>query len=75
MNKKAVIFGGTGFIGTYFAKINITMQFFTISLYLITLSLKNSLIILISDIFLFLAIIIILFTGYIYTSKNFEKET
>ena len=59
----------------FIAKIKTTMQLFTISLYLFGLSLNNSFIIVISDILLFLALMITLYTGFIYTLKTFQKET
>lgn len=57
---------------TFLAKIKTTIQLFTISIYLLGLSLNNMLLILIGDMFLFLALLITFYTGYIYTLNSFR---
>lgn len=59
---------------TFIAKLKTTMQLFTISVYLLGLSLNNMLILLFADIFLLISLIITLYTGYIYTYNSFFNE-
>ena len=58
---------------TFLAKIKTTVQLFTISLYLLGLSLGNMLFILIADICLTASLMITIYTGYEYTSQTFNK--
>ena len=58
---------------TFLAKIKTTIQLFTISTYLLGLTINNMLIILIADIFLVISLFITLHTGLIYTAKSFSK--
>ena len=58
---------------TFLAKIKTTIQLFTISIYLLGLTLNSMLLILFGDMFLFLSLIITLQTGYIYTQNTFGK--
>jgi CDP-diacylglycerol--glycerol-3-phosphate 3-phosphatidyltransferase len=57
---------------TYLAKIKTTMQLFTISIYLLGLTLNNMLLILFGDMFLFLSLLITIYTGYIYTVNSLK---
>jgi len=59
---------------TFLAKIKTTMQLFTISTYLLGLTINNMLLIVIGDIFLFISLFITLYTGFIYTLKSFEVD-
>lgn len=56
---------------TFLAKIKTTTQLLTIGLYLTGLALNNMLVILTSDIFLIISLMVTLFTGYEYTKKTF----
>ncbi|MDA9112765.1 CDP-diacylglycerol--glycerol-3-phosphate 3-phosphatidyltransferase [Gammaproteobacteria bacterium] len=58
---------------TFLAKIKTTMQLFTISIYLLGLTLNNMLLILFGDMFLFLSLLITIYTGYIYTYNSFKN--
>jgi len=58
---------------TFLAKIKTTIQLFTISIYLIGLTINNMLIIVLADILLFISLFITLYTGYIYTLNTFKK--
>lgn len=58
---------------TFLAKIKTFIQFATFSLYLSGLVLSNSLIIFISNFFLFLALVITLKTGISYTAATFNR--
>ena len=58
---------------TFLAKIKTTIQLFTISIYLLALVLNNMLLIVIADIFLFISLLITLFTGYLYTLNSFKN--
>ena len=58
---------------TFLAKIKTSIQLFTISIYLLGLTLNNMLLILFGDIFLFLSLLITLYTGYIYTLQSFKE--
>jgi CDP-diacylglycerol--glycerol-3-phosphate 3-phosphatidyltransferase len=57
----------------YLAKIKTSIQLFTISIYLLGLTLNNMLLILFGDMFLFLSFLITLYTGYIYSINTFKK--
>ena len=58
---------------TFLAKIKTTIQLFTISLYLLGLTLNNMLIILFGDMFLFLSLLITIYTGFVYTINTLKK--
>ena len=57
---------------TFLAKIKTTIQLFTISIYLIALTLNNMLLIVVADIFLFVSLFITLYTGIVYTINSFK---
>ena len=57
---------------TFLAKIKTTVQLFTISVYLLGLTLNNMLIIVLGDIFLLISLFITLYTGFIYTLNTFK---
>ena len=57
---------------TFLAKIKTSIQLFTISVYLLGLSLNNMLLILFGDMFLFLSLLITFYTGYIYTINSIK---
>ena len=59
---------------TFLAKIKTTAQLFTISVYLIGLTINNMLLIIIGDILLFFSLLITLYTGLIYTCATFKEE-
>lgn len=59
---------------TFLAKIKTTIQLFTLSIYLLGLSINNMLLILFGDMFLFLSLLITIYTGYIYTINSFKKK-
>ena len=58
---------------TFLAKIKTTMQLFTITIYLLGLTLNNMLLILFGDMFLFLSLLITIYTGYLYTYNSFKN--
>ena len=58
---------------TYLAKIKTSLQLFTIGSYLFALTISFNLLILISDIFLIMATLITIYTGYEYTQNVFKK--
>lgn len=58
---------------TFLAKIKTSIQFITFTSYLLGLVMSNSLILFVSDFFLFLALIITLQTGLSYTVSTFKK--
>ena len=58
---------------TFIAKMKTTIQFITISVYLLGLSLNYMLLIVLADILLVMAMIITLYTGYIYTRSSFKN--
>ena len=58
---------------TFLAKFKTSIQLFTLSFYLIGLSLNSSLILFISNFLLFLALIITIQTGLSYTIATFKK--
>ena len=59
---------------TFLAKIKTSVQLFTISIYLFGLVFNNMLILVIGDIFLFISLLITLYTGLIYTVNTFQKN-
>ena len=58
---------------TYLAKIKTSLQLFSIGSYLLALTISFNLLILISDIFLVIATLITIYTGYEYTLNIFKK--
>lgn len=58
---------------TFLAKIKTSAQLFTISIYLLGLTLNNMLLILFGDLFLFLSLLITIYTGYIYTYNSLKN--
>ena len=58
---------------TFLAKIKTSIQLFTLSIYLLGLTINNMLLVLFGDIFLFLSLLITVYTGYIYTVNSFKK--
>ena len=58
---------------TFLAKIKTTIQLFTISVYLLGLALNNMLAILFGDMFLFLSLLITIYTGYLYTLNSLKN--
>ena len=58
---------------TFLAKIKTTIQLFTISIYLLALTLNNMILIVIGDVFLLISLIITFYTGLIYTINSFDK--
>ena len=59
---------------TFLAKIKTTIQLFTISIYLFALTLNNMLLVIIADVFLFISLIITIYTGLIYTLNSFKQN-
>jgi CDP-diacylglycerol--glycerol-3-phosphate 3-phosphatidyltransferase len=60
---------------TFLAKIKTTIQLFTISIYLIALTINNMLLIIVADIFLFASLFITLYTGFVYTLNSFKDSS
>lgn len=58
---------------TFLAKTKTAIQLFTIGMYLFALTMNFNLLIVISDIFLIIATLITLYTGYHYVLSVFEK--
>jgi CDP-diacylglycerol--glycerol-3-phosphate 3-phosphatidyltransferase len=58
----------------YIAKIKTTIQLFTVSIYLIGITINNMLVIVIADIFIIISVLITLYTGLIYTYSSLEKN-
>ncbi len=58
---------------TFLAKIKTTLQLFTISIYLIALTINNMFLIVIGDILLCASLFITLYTGLVYTLNSFKK--
>jgi len=58
---------------TFLAKIKTSIQLFSIGLYLLALTISFNLLIVISDIFLIMATLITLYTGYQYIHSVFKK--
>ena len=59
---------------TFLAKIKTTIQLFTLSIYLLALTLNNMLLIQFAHIFLFISLFITLYTGFIYTLSSFTNN-
>tara|TARA_B100001093_G_scaffold461146_1_gene475402 strand:+ start:377 stop:922 length:546 start_codon:yes stop_codon:yes gene_type:complete len=59
---------------TFLAKIKTAIQLFTISIYLLGLAVNNMLLIVIGDIFLFVALLITLYTGFLYTVNSLKPD-
>ena len=57
----------------YIAKIKTTIQLFTIMIYLLGLAFSKMLLIVFGDIFVIIATLITLYTGYIYTYNSFKN--
>ena len=57
----------------FLAKIKTTIQLFTISIYLLGLTINNMLLILFGDMFLFLSLLITIYTGYIYSYNSLKN--
>ena len=57
---------------TFLAKFKTTIQLFTLSLYLLALSINNMLLIQFAHIFLFISLFVTLYTGLIYTLNSFS---
>ena len=57
----------------YIAKIKTTIQLFTISIYLFSLSFNIMLLIPIADIFMIISVLITFYTGYMYTVNTFKN--
>ena len=60
---------------TFLAKIKTTVQLLTLSIYLFGLAINNMLLIIIADIFLFIALFITLYTGLIYTINTLKNQS
>ena len=58
---------------TFLAKIKTTIQLFTISIYLLGLSLNNMIILTIADFFLSISLFVTVYTGYLYTLNTFKE--
>ena len=58
---------------TFLAKAKTSIQLFTIGLYLLALTISFNLLIVISDIFLIIATLVTLYTGYQYILNVFKK--
>ena len=59
---------------TFLAKVKTTIQLFTLSIYLLALTLNNMLLIQFAHIFLFISLFITLYTGFIYTLGSFTNN-
>ena len=59
---------------TFLAKIKTTIQLFTLSIYLLALTLNNMLLIQFAHIFLFISLFITLYTGLMYTLSSFTNN-
>ena len=57
----------------FLAKVKTTIQLFTISVYLLGLTLNKMLLILFGDMFLFLSLLITIYTGYLYTYNSLKN--
>ena len=57
---------------TFIAKTKTSLQLFTISIYLLGLALDKMLLVLFGDMFLFLSLLLTIYSGYIYTIKSFK---
>lgn len=58
---------------TFLAKVKTSTQLFTISIYLLGLTFNNMLLILFGDMFLFLSLLITIYTGYLYTYNSLKN--
>ena len=59
---------------TFLAKIKTTIQLFTLSFYLLALTLNNMLLIQFANIFLIMSLFITLYTGIVYTMSSFSNN-
>ena len=59
---------------TFLAKVKTTIQLFTISIYLIALTLNYMLLIQIANILLFASLLITIYTGFLYTVSSFKRH-
>jgi CDP-diacylglycerol--glycerol-3-phosphate 3-phosphatidyltransferase len=59
---------------TFLAKIKTMIQLFTISVYLLALTLNNMLLVVVADIFLIASLFITLYTGLLYTINSFQDS-
>ena len=59
---------------TFLAKLKTTTQFSAISLYLLSLFLGSALLLFVSDLIIFLSLIISIKTGLSYTLETFKKQ-
>ena len=59
---------------SFLAKIKTTIQLFTLSIYLLALTINNMLLIQFAHIFLFISLFITLYTGFIYTLISFTNN-
>ena len=60
---------------TFLAKIKTTIQLFTISIYLIALTLDYMLLIVFADIFLVISFLVTIYTGFLYTVNSFRTNS
>tara|TARA_A100001015_G_scaffold297546_1_gene379194 strand:+ start:4422 stop:4967 length:546 start_codon:yes stop_codon:yes gene_type:complete len=58
---------------TYIAKIKTTIQILTISIYLFSLAFNFMLLLIFADIFMIIAVLITLYSGYLYTVSTFKN--
>ena len=59
---------------TFLAKLKTTIQLFSITIYLLAIA-NNMLLVVVASIVLFFALIITLYTGYLYTTSTFKNVT
>jgi CDP-diacylglycerol--glycerol-3-phosphate 3-phosphatidyltransferase len=59
---------------TFLAKVKTTIQLLTISIYLLAIVINNMLLIIFGDIFIVIASLITLYTGYEYTVNSLKKS-
>ena len=59
---------------TFLAKTKTSIQLFTISIYLLGLTLNNTLMLFFGDMFLFLSLLITIYTGYVYTINSLREQ-
>tara|TARA_Y100000748_G_C15327382_1_gene422619 strand:+ start:10 stop:555 length:546 start_codon:yes stop_codon:yes gene_type:complete len=59
---------------TFIAKTKTSLQLFTISIYLLGLALDKMLLVLFGDMFLFLSLLLTIYSGYIYTVNSFKHN-
>ena len=57
----------------YIAKIKTSIQLLTITIYLVGLAFNKMLFIVIGDIFIIFSVLVILYSGYIYTNNSFNN--